>query len=267
MLLSREFIFIFLFLIFSYYLSFATSIISMYLLSDQLVQSAKRNLLYFNLTLLFLVPFSGQCQKDLRMHLLAPVMGQDIIRYQPFMFKVKIENPGPLKIKANDIIEIGIQLFGNYVYSAKIPPTELEVGDSVEYSDEISFNFSAEYHNEDFCSIVSIYNNTDPTPLDAIECYPVDLLLKPTATINLEESSDKLVVFPNPTSGIFHLKLDNLKHEVLNITVYDFAGGPIYKTKSDKTDLQINMTDKPRGQYYLVASGRSSVSTKKIIIE
>ena len=213
------------------------------------------------------MPLSGQCQKDLRLHLLAPVIGQDIIRYQPFNFKVKIENPGPLKIKTNDIVEIGIQLFGNYVYSAKVPPTEIEVGDSIEFNDEISFNFSAEYHNEDFCSVVNIYNNTDPTPFDANECYPVDLLLKPTATADLEESNSKLIVFPNPSIGLFHLKIENTKHEILNITVYDIAGQPIYKTKSDKSDLQIDMTDKPSGQYYLVAGSSNSILTKKIIIE
>jgi hypothetical protein len=212
-------------------------------------------------------PLLLQAQKDLNLTQLLPESNQKIVRYQPFIFKAKIENAGAITVPTKNIMEVSIQLFGNIVYSAIIPHPNLAPGDSLFFTDEIAFNFSAEYHGEQFCSSVTLINNVDPTPNDQSDCKMVDLLLYPTATGDIGEETENLSIYPNPSNGNFTISQTLSNYQKQDINIFDEFGRSIYAKKGISKTEHIDLTNLTKGFYYISISDNNSLITKKIIIE
>ena len=97
----------------------------------------------------------------------------------------------------------------------------------------------------------------------SIPCGPDPLACK-TA---LENSSDlgNLIVYPNPSDGLFEIKLNNFELDA-NILIYNTLGELIYSQLLNESNSTINLKDKSSGLYYMVYSSNSKRFTKKIII-
>ncbi len=206
-------------------------------------------------------------QKDLKLTLLSPDTNKVIIRYHPFIYKVKISNVGNINVLPNDLMEVNIQLFGNNVYTAIVPHSTILPGDSLIFSDIISFNFSAEYHGEQFCSGVGIQNNIDPTPLDQFDCHQIDLLLYPTAVVNVNEGLNNLSIFPNPSNGKFAVLGAYPENDYPDLNIFDSVGRCIYTQKAISAYQDIDISSMPKGLYFISISDHNNLITKKIIVE
>jgi hypothetical protein len=83
---------------------------------------------------------------------------------------------------------------------------------------------------------------------------------KPLA--NEEEIQDrKLVISPNPSTGIFRWNDESLK----NVEVYDMAGRSIYQERTD--NQEINLQNLRMGVYFLRLSNEKNTFVRKIIRE
>ena len=75
--------------------------------------------------------------------------------------------------------------------------------------------------------------------------------------------TENLSVYPNPISSI--LKIENLKIEELEITVYDILGKVISTIESKKEYIEINLEKESAGIYFITIASRSKSSTFKMV--
>jgi len=105
-------------------------------------------------------------------------------------------------------------------------------------------------------------------------CFTMsDTLRIPTGIIGIEDIDPfaGLIIYPNPTSGIFTIEMDNELFGELIIAIFDQNGKEIRIIKSEKTtgnfSEQVNLSSYTKGLYYISLEINGQVSNKKIIIE
>ncbi len=75
-----------------------------------------------------------------------------------------------------------------------------------------------------------------------------------------------LTVFPNPSTGIFTLNLNNLPNATLSVT--DALGHCLWrKDCKDKNTQQIDLSSQPKGIYFLEVNSQGQRSVKKISLQ
>jgi len=87
-----------------------------------------------------------------------------------------------------------------------------------------------------------------------------------TCSLGLEESVfDKVVVYPNPTKG--EVNINNIALD--KVTVYNIIGQLVksFNLDSGNTNNSIDLSELPKGVYYLYLINQDAASAKKIIIE
>jgi len=83
------------------------------------------------------------------------------------------------------------------------------------------------------------------------------------ARINVVDQDDfQIYVFPNPGNGIF--KVDANK-EIALVVVTDFLGREIYRYVPDNPKIEINISDKARGTYFLTIFSNNQSYVRKIL--
>ena len=84
------------------------------------------------------------------------------------------------------------------------------------------------------------------------------------------ESFEGLIIYPNPTSGLFTIDIDNQIFGELTIRIFDQDGKETLNTKSDKTtshlSVQIDLSRQAKGIYFISAHINRQISNKKIIL-
>ncbi|MDD5570218.1 MAG: T9SS type A sorting domain-containing protein [Bacteroidales bacterium] len=72
-------------------------------------------------------------------------------------------------------------------------------------------------------------------------------------------------VFPNPTTGRFYVNVGNYNNEEYKIQVMDIMGRTIYEGKEQAAQKEIDLSNQPKGMYFvrLIADGK--VYTEKIV--
>jgi hypothetical protein len=75
-------------------------------------------------------------------------------------------------------------------------------------------------------------------------------------------------LYPNPTKDLVTVSLPQTNSEY-NVTITDVLGSIIYnqKTSKNSNDVQINLSGKSNGIYFITIEGNSEKITKKIIVE
>ncbi len=75
-----------------------------------------------------------------------------------------------------------------------------------------------------------------------------------------------LLVYPNPSNGIFNLKFNTSKTEPSDIQVFNNLGQLIYQNKTEIVDeFAIDLSSLPSGQYFLKINNANEVYSHKII--
>ena len=82
--------------------------------------------------------------------------------------------------------------------------------------------------------------------------------------------SGEFNVYPNPTTGIFTVELNNIKADDYKISVTNVLGQEVYTSSKEISTLiseKINLSDFEKGVYILEVSNSNSIITEKIIVE
>lgn len=74
----------------------------------------------------------------------------------------------------------------------------------------------------------------------------------------------KIVISPNPTSGIFNVQINKFKNAKLKI--YNVYGECIYQYQSSSASFKIDLSDEINGIYFMNIKTEEGVITKKIIL-
>ena len=100
----------------------------------------------------------------------------------------------------------------------------------------------------------------------------IQLVTVQTCTNIIENSSNDIEVYPNPTNGIFNIAIKNAVFNKLSVSVKDILGKEVFsiidnsKHKRTVYNKQIDLGDLAKGIYYINLSLGTELSFKKIIV-
>ncbi|MBL6874051.1 MAG: T9SS type A sorting domain-containing protein [Flavobacteriales bacterium] len=92
-----------------------------------------------------------------------------------------------------------------------------------------------------------------------------------TSTSISELSSNKMLVYPNPTQGILNIEFNNFDNRYTSLTIVNILGDEVYKEKLDNTSIkysnQLDLSEYSNGIYFVKFSSIEKVITKKLILQ
>ena len=88
--------------------------------------------------------------------------------------------------------------------------------------------------------------------------------------INDPEIAKNIVLYPNPSNGIFSVEINNVLQGKLEVAVLDIQGKEVYLSEvnnpSGFKNLSIDISQKPKGTYFLRLQNGKDIITKRLII-
>ena len=103
-------------------------------------------------------------------------------------------------------------------------------------------------------------NNNAPIQITGI-CIPL------TTSVKSIEEKQSISVFPNPSSGIFQITLDNIQSENGLVKIYNVLGETIFSVSIVNPSTTIDLCDQPKGIYFIEIQTEQRSFTQKIIID
>jgi hypothetical protein len=84
-------------------------------------------------------------------------------------------------------------------------------------------------------------------------------------TVSIEDltENNSIIVVPNPSNGIFHIETNKLQFS--KIKIYNTIGKIIYESVSRNTE--INISNQPKGAYFIELHAQDKIYNKKLIIQ
>ena len=102
-------------------------------------------------------------------------------------------------------------------------------------------------------TIVGITLNYEATGTGSFEAYFDDFLIEEPQSLDVNTATEsivsKIAVYPNPSTGQFNF--ENLSNKEVEISVYSLSGILIQNSKSEATNVSIDLSNKPNGVYLL----------------
>lgn len=94
-------------------------------------------------------------------------------------------------------------------------------------------------------------------------CYTV-----PTS-VNKIEKVDEVPVYPNPSSGIFSITLNQQQNDFNNLQVVNYFGQSVfdYSISPSENLLKVDFSDHAKGVYFMILTGDHNRALKKLIIQ
>ena len=113
--------------------------------------------------------------------------------------------------------------------------------------------------------------SVDITSADGCEgSGEINVEVKDCSSINENEQSVKLNVFPNPNNGIFNLQLNTLNAQTVSIRVTNLTGEIVYRSGEIKISgtysQQIDLSQLSSGIYNIFVIGDEGVAQKKVVV-
>ena len=139
----------------------------------------------------------------------------------------------------------------------------------------VAANYSICLHVTVSCGATSytcFSNSLNKSANDPIEIISVDVLRPEMSTGILNTLVDNLSyqVFPNPSSGIINLSVNNKEAKDLTITVCSLLGETVYYSREDRFQgeltKQIDLSHFANGIYFIKVAENNKSYTKKIIL-
>lgn len=103
------------------------------------------------------------------------------------------------------------------------------------------------------------------------EDYLVNIIAASNVGITESTLQNNVVVYPNPTAGIFNVMVSGTKFTELGINVIDLQGKVVYSAIERNTgadyNKQINLEGLAKGLYYVKVSTENGVSVQKLVVQ
>lgn len=100
---------------------------------------------------------------------------------------------------------------------------------------------------------------------DSINTFKLTFDMSTSAPTPLLDKS--LSIYPNPTTGILNIGVNNPNVEIQNIRIVNLVGNEIYNSTSVNANTQINLTGLPKGFYLIQLTSQQESITRRIIVE
>jgi hypothetical protein len=86
---------------------------------------------------------------------------------------------------------------------------------------------------------------------------------------DLPRTSDDLIIYPNPSNGLFYIKLENEKTDEPEVRIIDAQGKVVYIRSFElngPADGEIDVQHLPRGVYHVIIQSEKNMYQGRIII-
>jgi len=80
-------------------------------------------------------------------------------------------------------------------------------------------------------------------------------------------NAEKFTVLPNPSNGIFRIDFFEVTSVPVKIEVVDLMGSVVYENQALTTKTEINLSDQPKGLYFVRLKAGEEIMTSKLIIQ
>ncbi len=84
--------------------------------------------------------------------------------------------------------------------------------------------------------------------------------------VKMTEAATDFDIYPNPSTGIFNIRNDQENQGVVKLNVYNEAGKIIYSKNEAAINSRIDLTQYPKGIYFITIESNSKIESRKIII-
>ncbi|MFD1551954.1 GEVED domain-containing protein [Putridiphycobacter roseus] len=98
-----------------------------------------------------------------------------------------------------------------------------------------------------------------------VEDYQINITGTPLSTLSEKESSP-LLIYPNPSSGIFNLKINAEGNNIHQISIYNTQGAIIKSINTNNNSTQIDLTELSKGVYFVHLISANEKYIRKIIL-
>jgi plastocyanin len=94
------------------------------------------------------------------------------------------------------------------------------------------------------------------------------IIVQNTTGISENKVKTEIVVYPNPSNGKFKLEINGLlEDKAKDLAIYNVQGDKIFAaTKSKRTSNDIDISNFPKGMYFIKIFDGTEMSEKKIIV-
>ncbi len=90
---------------------------------------------------------------------------------------------------------------------------------------------------------------------------------QPNTTIIDESKALGFEVFPNPSVGIFNVRINQKLTGGITFAIFNIAGVRLnVVTKNEQKEFEINLTGQPKGIYFLKISGKGAHFTERLVV-
>lgn len=131
---------------------------------------------------------------------------------------------------------------------------------------------NSNYSSGQFTALTSLVSSVIPliTSWPAIDIFDSTYICSPTTSVhNISQNPSLLTVYPNPSNGKFTVTVEGLQEANCTLEICNYLGQEIYTSmfKAQQSILDIDLSDFPKGMYFVKVNNGTNVYTHKILIE
>jgi plastocyanin len=95
------------------------------------------------------------------------------------------------------------------------------------------------------------------------------IIVQNSVGINENTMNPDIAIYPNPSDGLISIEIKNSPvQQTYNLNIFDISGAQILNTTlSNQLNNNIDLTDFPKGLYFVKINNGSALYTRKIIIK
>jgi N-acyl-D-amino-acid deacylase len=131
---------------------------------------------------------------------------------------------------------------------------------------------NSNYSSGQFTALSSLVGSIIPliTSWPAIDLFDSTYICSPSTSIhNISQNQSIFSVYPNPSNGKFTVTVEGLQESNCTLEICNYLGQEIYTSmfKAQQSTLDIDLSDFPKGIYFVKVNNGTNVNTHKILIE
>ena len=131
---------------------------------------------------------------------------------------------------------------------------------------------NSNYSSGQFTALTSLVSSVIPliTSWPAIDIFDSTYICSPSTSVhNISQNQSIFSVYPNPSNGKFTVTVEGLQEANCTLEICNYLGQEIYTSmfKAQQSTLDIDLSDFPKGIYFVKVNNGTNVNTHKILIE